>query len=309
MRISLNGSGQLAVDPTIGGLADHVDRANRENFAGYWLAQTGLTDALTALTATAPQQRRDGSGLEVGTAVVPTFTRHPAALAGQALTTQAAVPGRLVLGIGLSHQPVVEGSWGLTWERPVRHMRDYLDVLLPLLERGEAHHRGEMWSGDVTSARPTETVPSVMIAALGPQMLDLAGRRTDGTILWLVGPRTIRAHIAPRLNEAAAAADRPPPRVVCSLPVSVTDDPDAARDLISQILGGYEDLPSYKAMLDREGATRPGDVAVVGDEAGVGAALDELADAGATDFAPVPIELDGQRPTRTWDLLASRTAG
>lgn len=302
MRISLNGSGQLALDPTLDGIAADIDRAVEAGFAGYWLAQTGLADALTALAATASRQ----AGIEVGTAVVPTFSRHPVALAGQALTTQAAVPGRLVLGIGLSHRPVVEDRWGLTWERPVRHLRDYLDVLLPLLEAGEVHHRGEIWSGEVAAARPTDRVPSVMVAALGPQMLDLAGRRVDGTILWLVGPKTIREHIAPRIGEAAAAADRPPPRVVCSLPVCVTDDPAGARDLIGQVLAGYDELPSYRAMLDREGVGGPGDVAVVGDEATVAAALDELADAGATDFAPVPIALDPELSRRTWSALRAR---
>jgi 5,10-methylenetetrahydromethanopterin reductase len=309
MRISLNGSGQLVLDPTLDGIAADIDRAVEAGFAGYWLAQSGLADALTMLAATAPHQvGPDRAGIEVGTAVVPTFSRHPVTLAGQALTTQAAVPGRLVLGIGLSHRPVVEDRLGLTWERPVRHLRDYLDVLLPLLETGEVHHRGEIWSGEVAMPRPTDRVPSVMVAALGPQMLDLAGRRTDGTILWLVGPRTIREHVAPRLGDAAAAAHRPAPRVVCSLPLCVTDDPAGARDLIGRVLAGYGELPSYRAMLDREGADGPGDVAVVGDEAAVDAALDELAEAGVTDFAPVPIALDPELHQRSWAVLRARAA-
>ncbi len=302
MRISLNGSGELAVKPSIAGVATQVDAAVEAGFAGYWLAQTGLTDALTVL-ATAVGERVD---IEVGTAVVPTFPRHPAALAAQTLTAQAALAGPLVLGIGLSHQPTVEGQWHLSWDRPVRHMRDYLDVLLPLLQAGQVSHRGELWGADVSAARPTERVPSVMLAALGPQMLDLAGSRTDGTILWLVGPRTIREHIAPRLQEAAAGADRPPPRIVASLPVCVTDDAPAARSLIGSVLAGYDELPSYRAMLDREDADGPGDVAVVGDEADVGAALDELADAGATDFAALPLAADPELVARTWALLGDR---
>ncbi|MDQ3147277.1 MAG: TIGR03564 family F420-dependent LLM class oxidoreductase [Actinomycetota bacterium] len=302
VRIALNGSAELAVKPSIEGVSTQLGAAVEAGFSGYWLAQTGLTDALTVLVATAAQR----GDLEVGTAVIPTFPRHPTALAAQALTAQAALGGRLVLGIGLSHQPTVEGSWHLAWDRPLRHMRDYLDVLLPLLDEGQVSHRGDLWGADVSAVRPTEAPPSVMLAALGPQMLELAGSRTDGTILWLVGPRTIREHIAPRLGEAASAAGRQAPRVVCSLPVCVTDDADSARALIGQVLAGYDELPSYRAMLDREDAAGPADVAVVGDEKEVDAALDELADAGVTDFAALPFTFDPELTARTWALLGER---
>jgi 5,10-methylenetetrahydromethanopterin reductase len=302
MRISLNGSGEIAIEPRLSRVAAQLDRAVEAGFGGYWLAQTGLADALTMFVATAPHS----GGVELGTAVIPTFTRHPSALAAQALTTQAAIDNPLVVGIGLSHQPSVEQRLGMRWERPIRHMRDYLDVLLPLLEVGTVAHRGDVWTGEITAARPTERAPSVMLAALGEQMLDLAGRRTDGTILWLVGPRTIREHIAPRINEAAAAANRPAPRVVCSLPVCVTDDTNGARTLIRQVLGGYNDLPSYRAMLDREGVDGPADVAIVGNEDAVNTALDDLAAAGTTDFAALPLTLDRHEMERTWALLSTR---
>jgi F420-dependent oxidoreductase-like protein len=294
MRVSINGSAAMVVPSVPNALAD-LRATKAEGFSGYWLAQVGLGDALTVFAAAGP----DTGDFEVGTAVIPTFPRHPHALAAQALTTQAAIDGRLVLGIGLSHQPSVEGSWKMTWERPIRHMTDYLDILLPLLETGHASHDGDIWSAEITAARPTETAPAVMLAALGPQMLDIAGRRTEGTILWLVGPRTIAEHIAPRLNEAAAAADRDAPRVVCSLPVCVTDDEAGARGLIGQFLDGYQDLPSYRAMLDREGAEGPADVAIVGTEAQVHEALDVLDAAGTTDFAGLPMSLDPGIVTRT----------
>lgn len=294
MRISINGSATM-VFPSVSNAVADLKATKAEGFSGYWLAQVGLGDALTVF-ATAGDASED---MEVGTAVIPTFPRHPTALAAQALTTQAAIPGRLILGIGLSHQPSVEGTWKMKWEKPILHMREYLDVLLPLLESGQANATGEIWSGEVNAGRPTETVPSVMLAALGPQMLDIAGRRTDGTVLWLVGPRTIAEHIAPRLNEAAAAANRPTPRVVCSLPVCVTDDEPGARALIGQFLDGYQDLPSYRAMLDREGAEGPADVAIVGTEEQVGEALAGLASAGTTDFAGLPMSLDPDVVART----------
>jgi F420-dependent oxidoreductase-like protein len=294
MRISINGSATM-VFPSVPNAVADLKATKAEGFDGYWLAQVGLGDALTVFSAAGDAS----AGIEVGTAVIPTFPRHPTALAAQALTTQAAIPGRLILGIGLSHQPSVEGTLKMKWDRPILHMREYLDVLLPLLETGQVNATGEIWSAEVTAGRPTETVPSVMLAALGPQMLDIAGRRTDGTVLWLVGPRTIAEHIAPRINEAAAGADRPAPRVVCSLPVCVTDDEAGARALIAQFLDGYQDLPSYRAMLDREGAEGPADVAIVGTEAQVGEALDTLEAAGTTDFAALPMSLDPDVVART----------
>lgn len=299
MRISINGSAAMVMPSVPNAIAD-LKATKAEGFSGYWLAQVGLGDALTVFAAASAHT----AGMEVGTAVIPTFPRHPHALAAQALTTQAAISGRLVLGIGLSHQPSVEGNWKMKWEKPIRHMSDYLDVLLPLLTSGQASHTGEIWSGEIAAGRPTETVPSVMLAALGPQMLDIAGRRTDGTILWLVGPRTIAEHIAPRINDAAAAADRPAPRVVCSLPVCVTDDEPGARALIGQFLDGYQDLPSYRAMLDREGADGPADVAIVGNEDRVRAALAGLEAAGTTDFAGLPMSLDPGIVSRTRACLA-----
>jgi len=301
MRIAINGSGEQTIEPSVTRIGDHIERAAKAGFHGYWLAQTGLSDALLMLTANASRR----GNLEVGTAVIPTFPRHPTALAAQALTAQAALGGNLVLGIGLSHRPSVEDRWGLSWDRPLRHMRDYLDVLLPLLSEGTVEHKGDIWSAAVTAVRPTTQPPSVMLAALGPQMLDLAGRRTDGTILWLVGPRTIREHIAPRLNDAAAAAGRAAPRVVCSLPVCVTDDATSARQTIGSVLASYNDLPSYRAMLDREGAAGPGDVAIVGDEAAVTEQLAALADAGTTDFAALPLAFDTELVDRTWSFLAA----
>jgi F420-dependent oxidoreductase-like protein len=300
MRISINGSAAMSAASVPNALAD-LAATKAEGFSGFWLAQVGLCDALTVF-AHAGDATAD---FEVGTAVVPTFPRHPHVLATQALTTQATIAGRLVLGIGLAHQPSVERNWKLRWDRPIRHMSDYLDVLLPLLETGKVDHSGEIWGAEIAGNRPTETPPSVMLAALGPKMLDIAGRRTDGTILWLVGPHTIATHIAPRIADAAAAAGRAAPRIVCSLPVCVTDDEPGARALIGQVLNGYQDLPSYKAMLDREGAEGPGDVAIVGNEAQVHEVLHALAEAGTTDFAGLPLSFDAGLITRTRACLAA----
>jgi F420-dependent oxidoreductase-like protein len=282
MRIGINGSDLLA-QPDLGMITAAAQAAEAEGFDSFWLAQTALLDAQGAL-ALAGQHT---SSLTYGTAVVPTWPRHPQAVASQALTTQAATDGRFVLGIGLSHRPVVEGSYRMEWRKPVRHMLDYLDVLLPLLHDGAADHQGEFFSYTGEGARPTDDPPKVMLAALGEQMLRVAGKRTDGTILWCVGPRTIERQIKPIIDAAASEAGRPTPSIVCSIPVWVTDDPGPARDFIAQILSVYAELPSYRAMLDIEGIHGLGDLSLVGTHDEVVDSLGRIAESGATDFTAV----------------------
>jgi 5,10-methylenetetrahydromethanopterin reductase len=211
--------------------------------------------------------------------------------------------GRIALGIGLSHPATVQGRWGQSFERPVRHLTDYLDILLPLLADGAADHHGEVWSSVTEATRPTTSPPPVLLAALGPQLLRICGQRTTGTVTWLAGPTTIAEHIVPILGDAAAAAGRPRPRIVCSLPIVVTDDVDAARRRITAALGGHADHPSYRALLDREGAHGPADVAVLGDEHAVTDHLAALSDAGSTEFSALELPADPDEAQRTRDLL------
>jgi F420-dependent oxidoreductase-like protein len=241
--------------------------------------------------------------MELGTAVISTWERHPHMLAAQALTTQALVGDRLVVGIGLNHQPHVEQSLRMEWHKPVRHMLDYLAVLGDLLATGSASFQGEVWSFEGAGARPSTGVPKVMLAALGEQMLKVAGHRTDGTILWCVGPKTIRSHIAPIINDAAAAADRPAPAIVCSIPVWVTDDPTGPREFLGAILADYASLPSYRAMMDIEGVHGLGELSIVGNEDFVREALGEIEASGATDFTPVPMGGNPDEEARSMAVL------
>ncbi|MBC8195791.1 MAG: TIGR03564 family F420-dependent LLM class oxidoreductase [Acidimicrobiia bacterium] len=301
MKIAINASAEL-LHADVGRLREHAAAAAEDGFSGWWLAQTGLIDALTVFPAVADA----APGLEFGTAVIPTFPRHPTMLAGQALTTQAVLGDRnLVLGIGLSHKPVIEGYLGLSFDKPIRHLIDYLEVLMPILADGRADYDGEAFTAHFESTRPTERAPSVMVAALGEQALRVTGRRTDGTILWMVGPRTIEEHIRPRMNEAAADAGKPEPRIVCSLPVCVTDDADAVREAAAQIFSIYGELPSYRAMLDREGVDNPGQVAVIGSEDEVTSQIAELERAGATDFTALEFGRSTDEFARTRALLKS----
>jgi len=281
-------------------LRDQLQRAADDGFASAWMSNIFGLDALTALAVAGSQV----PGIELGTAVVPTYPRHPAVLAQQALTTATALDGRLTLGIGLSHKIVIEDMYGYSFDRPARHMREYLSILLPLLDGQQASFQGETMRAGIGLSTPRPGRVPVLLAALAPQMLRLAGQRTDGTVLWMTGPATIRDYVAPTIREAAAAARRPSPRVVCLLPVCVTDDPDGARARANRVFAIYGQLPSYRAMLDREGAAQPGDVVLTGDEDAVAAQIRALEEAGVTDFVAAEYS-HGDDQVRTRALLKS----
>jgi F420-dependent oxidoreductase-like protein len=281
-------------------LRDQLKRTADDGFASAWVSNIFGLDALTALAVAGSQV----PGIDLGTAVVPTYPRHPAVLAQQALTTATAVGGRLLLGIGLSHKIVIEDMYGYSFDRPARHMREYLSILLPLLDGQPASFEGETIRANIGLTTPRPGRVPVLLAALAPQMLRLAGRRTDGTVLWMTGPATVRDYIVPTIREAAESAGRPRPRVVCVLPVCVTDDPDGARARANRVLSIYGQLPSYRAMLDREGAKEPGDVAVTGNEDAVAAQVSALEEAGVTDFVALDYAGGDDQP-RTRALLKS----
>lgn len=293
--VGLQLNGPQTIDQVISEVRDTADLG----LAGAWVAQVMSWDALTIL-AVAGQTVPD---IELGTAIVPTYPHHPLALASQTLTAQAATGNRLTLGIGTSHKQLVESTFGLPFDRPAVHTREYLTALRPLLRgeqvdlHGEFHHA----TGQVTV--PGAHPPPVLLAALGPAMLRLAGELADGTIATWTGPRTLAAHITPRITAAAQAAGRGTPRIVVSLPVAVTSDAVAARAWVAERFGMAADLPSYRAMLDLEQVKGAEEVVVAGDEDTVAGHLRRLQDAGATEFIAVPFGPPKQ-VTRTLRLLA-----
>ena len=286
-------------DQALARLADQLRRAADDGFASAWMSNIFGLDALTALAVAGSQV----PGIELGTAVVPAYPRHPAVLAQQALTAAlAAGPGRLTLGVGLSHKIVIEDMYGYSFDRPARYMREYLSVLLPLLDGTAVSVDGSTVSAHIGLSVPGAGRVPVLLAAMAPRMLRLAGEQAGGTVLWMTGPATVRDYVVPAISAAAAAAGRPSPRVVCALPVCVTSDPAAARASAAAEFAIYGQLPSYRAMLDREGAAGPGDVAVIGDEDAVAAQILALADAGVTDFLAAEFAR-GQDRERTRSLL------
>src|SRR5215216_5817249 len=252
---------------TIAGLTDRAGEIERRGFDSMWMPAAFSFDPITALVAAT----RATSRLEVGTAVLPTFPRHPVVMAQQALTAQAVLDGRFTLGIGLSHTVMMEDALGLRIERPAAHLEEYVAVLAPLLAGGPAAFHGERYrvnvAVDIVGAAP---VP-LLVAAMGPVVLRLAGRLTDGTVTSWVGPRTLDQHIVPTIRGAAQDAGRPAPRVAVGLPVMLTDDAVAARERLAARAAWYTTLPSYRAMFEREGVAGPADVALIGDEAALDA--------------------------------------
>ena len=288
-----------------GGLDEIVAAAKRVEAAGLhnlWLANIFSFDAIATLAVVGREVPRIG----LGTAVTPTYPRHPTAMAQQALTAAAATGNRFTLGIGLSHKVVIETMLGLSYDRPAAHMREYLSVLAPLLRGEAANWQGEEYrvAGLQLTVPGAAPVPTV-VAALGPMMLRIAGELADGTNTWMVGPKTMEGHIVKRLAAAADAAGRPAPRVVGGVPIVLTEQPDQARQRIAQGLAMYGQLPSYRAMLDREGVAGPADIALVGDENALRGGIERFRNAGVTDFNAAIMAVEPDAYERTLNFLAS----
>jgi F420-dependent oxidoreductase-like protein len=307
MRIGINGSSLVAIGAPLAQMVDHAAEAEKAGFSSYWVAQLAVPDALTVIATMGART----SSIELGTAVIPTWPRHPLMLAAQALTVQEAIANRLALGIGLAHKSSVESTLKIPFATPAKHMDEYLSVLLPTMVARSVAFQGDIWSAEVETVggAPGAEPPTVLLAAMGPRMLRLAGERTAGSVLWLSGPKAIAQQIKPALDAAAAAADRPPPRIVASVPVCVTKKPDEVREVISGLLAGYNELPSYRGVMDSEGAGGPADVSIVGNEAEVRAGLAAFAEAGATDFAALEFFTDADEIAATRALLEDVVSG
>ena len=264
-------------------MVERFQQVADEGFGSAWLPQSSSFDALTLLAVIG----HEVDGIELGTAVVPTYPRHPMVLAAQALTANAAVGGRLRLGIGLSHKFAVEGRYGISYDKPARHMREYLSVLMPMLRENSVDFTGETLSGKGQHTIPGSEPCPVYLAALQPAMLRLAGSEADGTITWCTGPVTLDTQIVPLISKAAADAGRPAPRIIVALPCCVIDDEADGRVKAGHQLEGYGQIPVYRAVLDREGVDGPADISIVGDEASVTGQLRRLEAIGASDFMAI----------------------
>jgi F420-dependent oxidoreductase-like protein len=276
-------------DRLAGLIADGV-AAEAAGFSSFWFPQVpGYLDAMTAIALLGAAT----TSIELGTAVVPVQTRHPVILAQQALTTNAACGGRFTLGLGVSHDWIINGQLGIGYDRPVHALRAHLEVLTAALAGpGAIDVENEAFRVhspiDVADASPP-----VLLAALGPTMLRIAGEHADGTILWMADERAIGEHVAPRITAAAEAAGRPSPRVVAGVPVAVCSpgEEETARNHASEVLGHAHFSPNYVRLLEHGDAEDVGDTMAAGDEATVLARLHRYRDAGVTDLAARVIPL------------------
>ena len=283
--------------PGTGGSADRIvrqaERAEADGFDALWYAGGGAGDPLLAMALAGLATSR----IELGTSVLQTYPNHPVTLAARAAAVADAIgtPGRCTVGVGPSHQPVIEGMLGLSYATPGRHTEEYVQVLAPLLRGEPVSFTGEELRVNAgPPALPDGTEIPVLIAALGPRLLRVAGQHTAGTITWMANATAIDRHVAPRLRRAAEGAGRPAPRIVAGLPVAVHDDVAEARSVAAEQFAMYGTLPNYQRILEHGEAGGPGDAAIVGDEASVAAQLEALLEAGATDIwaAPFPVGED-----------------
>ncbi|MCV7287933.1 TIGR03564 family F420-dependent LLM class oxidoreductase [Mycolicibacterium wolinskyi] len=296
MQISILSSlsdtgGRSPIDATVQTLAQLRD----EGFRRVWMTQMPYEPDLLTVLAVA---FREVDGIEVGSGVIPIQNQHPMLLAQRALTLNLISRGRFILGLGMTHQAVTEGMWGIPWDKPVRRLREYLDGLQPLLAGRPADAPGETVTTRGALQIPGAVAPDVYIAALGPQLLKLAGRHTAGTVTWMTGPKTLAEHVAPTLRDAAAGRKV---NVVAALPVSVTDDVDGARAQAAKQFAMYGQLPSYRAMLDREGYAGPEDAAIIGDETAVAERIRALD--GVDEYVGVVFDASPETRARTRALL------
>jgi len=267
------------------------------NFVGHGL------ETLNAMTLIASET----SQIELGTAVVPIFLHHPLALAHQAITIQKVAQGRFTLGIGLSHPNIVEQWLGLSFEKPAARMFEYLSILRPLLDGKSVTFSGEFYTAAVGVHVPDAAPVPLLSAALGPQMLKLAGEMTGGTVTYLTGPHTLETHIIPRIRSAAQESGNPEPRIVAGgLPIALVNDVTGTHAAIARQFAAYNTLPSYRAMFEREGVEGPADVAIIGDESVLKDSLDRLAQIGVTDFIAAPFPADKDAVERTIDFLTAQ---
>lgn len=297
MRIGLTGGGA-----TVDRIVAQARQAEADGFTTLWYASEVCGDPLVAMAIAGSKT----SAIELGTAVLQTYPCHPLLQAKRVASVVDAMgrPG-FTLGIGPSHEPLIRGVYGLSYDHPGRHTEEYVQIVTALLAGRDVDFDGQDFCvhAQGRGVTPAQPVP-VLLAALGPRLLRVAGEIADGVVLWMASARAIEAHVIPRLH--AAAAGQPAPRVVAGLPVAVHDDVAEARVAAVTSSAMYSGMANYQRILAIGGQADPASAAVVGNEASVRTQLQSLLDAGATDIwaAVFPVGDDKRASVRrTTDLL------
>lgn len=289
-------------DPGLTGMLQFAVKAEMMGFDSLWAASLHNHDAMSVITAIGMQTTR----IDLGVGIVPIQQRHPYVMAQQAMTTAAATQGRFTLGIGVSSRYLIETMCGLDFSKPASHMREYLEALQPLMQKQHLNHQGERYHIDAAVECTDEQNIPIVTAALGENMLDIAGAMSDGVITWMVGLNTLFSHSIPRVQQAAKRAEREPPRIISLLPVALCQQRQSNYDFIKNQFGFYGNLPHYRAMLQMEGADNAADIALIGDEHYLSEQLDRLEDMGVTEFLAVPMNANESERSDTLSWLALR---
>ena len=299
MRIGITG-GATTVDKVVA----QAKRAEADGFTSVWYASVVTGDPLVAMAIAG----RETEHIELGTAVLQTYPCHPLLQANRAASVVDAMrrPG-LTLGIGPSHRPLVEGVYGYRYDHPGRSTEEYVEILTSVLAGRVVDVDGADWSAhtDGRSVPPRQPVP-VLVSALGPRLLRLAGSIADGTVLWMAPAKAIETHIVPTVTTAAAERGRPQPRVVAGLPIAVHDNESEARSAAVTYSSIYAGMDNYQRILQIGGKSTAADAAIVGNEVSVRKQMQSLLDAGATDIwaAPFSVGEDAKASlSRTRSLL------
>lgn len=308
MKLSLFVNQTKRVDRAVEQIVD----AEARGFHAAWMPQVTGFDALTVLAMAAARTER----ILLGTSVVPTWPRHPVVMAQQALTVSQVSDGRFRLGIGPSHVPVIEGMYGLTFDKPIRHVAEYVTVVKALATEGSASFQGQQYRVAMGVDIPDARMP-VMISVLSEQMCRAAGRHADGAITWLAPPSYIASTVAPLVREGAEAAGREPPPVICQVPATAATDADAVRKSVRRLFAIYPMLPFYNAMMQKAGLPGAAEAlssgwtdelidAVVpsGGEGALRKRAEEYVDAGADEVVYAPFPVGGD-----WDASLDETMG
>jgi F420-dependent oxidoreductase-like protein len=303
MRIGLTG-GSSSVDKIV----RQAQQAEADGFTSLWYASVVTGDPLVAIAIAG----RETKSIELGTAVLQTYPCHPLLQANRATSVVAGM-GRagFTLGIGPSHEPLIRDVFGLSYDHPGRSTEEYVEILTGVLRGHDVDVDGADWCAHTAGRAvvPEHPVP-VLVSALGPRLLRLAGGVADGTVLWMAPIRAIGEHVAPKIHAAADEAGRPAPRIVAGLPVAVHGNEAEARAAVAEMSSMYSGMENYQRILSIGGADTPADAAIVGDEASVERQLQSLLDAGATDIWAQIIGVGPDRKAsaaRTRDLLRGLT--
>jgi len=298
MRIGLSGGGA-----TVDRMVDQAARAEEDGFTSLWYAGAIGGDPLAAMAVAG----RATTTLELGTSVVQTYPCHPVLQAQRSAAVANAIGRGFTLGIGPSHRPVIENVYGMSYDHVGRHTEEYLTILSTLLAGEGVDFKGEDFEVHLGAGVKPVAPVSVLVAALAPRLIRVAGEHTDGVILWMANARAVETHVAPKLRQAASTAGRGAPRIVVGLPVAVHSDEAEARQAAAEQFAGYGVLPNYRRILDIGQAPGPAEAAIVGDEESVSRQVEGLFSAGATDVwaavFPVGADRAGSRD-RSRALLA-----